>query len=325
MANGLYHVTARGWERGVIVDSERDREDWLRLLDRVAARSSWRVFSWVLMSNHFHLLLRTPEPNLSAGMHDLNSGYASLFNRRYRRSGSLFQGRFKAILVEDQSHAWELSRYIHLNPVRAKMAPLPEQYRWSSDSAYRFARDAAGAAAWLDWETVLREHSKDLRNARRAYQRFVEAGIAEPPISPVKSAVGGLFLGRSSWVEQMRKELAEEPEDAKVPQRRRLAWRPAEADILRVVQDHFGAGPRDLKQIRRHGNDARVAAVYLLRRLTDKKVTTLAQQFGGVSVAAISKLLSRAESRRGEDPHWNSLLEELELQCQSKPRRSKKG
>jgi hypothetical protein len=83
------------------------------------------------------------EPNLSAGMHDLNSGYASLSNRRYRRSGSPFQGRFKAILVENQSHAWELSRYLHLNPVRAKMVPLPEQYRWSSYSAYRFARDAA--------------------------------------------------------------------------------------------------------------------------------------------------------------------------------------
>ena len=97
MENGLYHVTARGWERRGIVESDRDREDWLRLLDRVATRSNWRVFSWVLMSNHFRLFLRTPEPNLSAGMHDLHSGYASLFNRRHRRVGSLFQGRFKAI------------------------------------------------------------------------------------------------------------------------------------------------------------------------------------------------------------------------------------
>ena len=129
MENGLYHVTARGWEQRVIVDSDLDREDWLRLLDRVATRSNWHIFAWVLMSNHFHLFLRTPEPKLSAGMHDLNSGYASLFNRRYRRVGSLFQGRFKAILVEDQSHAWELSRYIHLNPVRANMVDLPQEYR----------------------------------------------------------------------------------------------------------------------------------------------------------------------------------------------------
>ena len=226
MENGLYHVTARGLERRVIVDSDRDRKDWLRLLDRVATRCNWRVFSWVLMSHHFHLFLRTPEPNLSAGMHDLNSGYASLFNRRYRRCGSLFQGRFKAILVENQTHAWELSRYMHLNPVQAKMVSLPEHYRWSSYSAYRFARNAAAAPAWLDWGTVLREHSKDLGNSRRAYRRFVESGIEDPPPSPAKLAVGGQFLGRTSWVQQMRKRLAEEPEEPNDPQRKRLAWRP---------------------------------------------------------------------------------------------------
>jgi len=150
MAGGLYHVTARGWEKRGIVDKDADREDWLRLLDRVATRSNWRVFSWVLMSNHYHLFLRTPEPNLSVGMHDLNSGYASLFNRRYRRVGSLFQGRFKAVLVENETHAWELSRYVHLNPVRGHMVDLPEDYPWSSYNVYRFAREAVAAPPWLD-------------------------------------------------------------------------------------------------------------------------------------------------------------------------------
>ena len=115
--NGIYHVTSRGWERRVIVRDDRDREQWLSLLDRVAVRCGWQVFAWTLLDNHFHLFLRTPEANLSAGMHDLNSGYASTFNRRYRRSGSLFQGRFKAVLVENDSHALELTRYVHLNGV----------------------------------------------------------------------------------------------------------------------------------------------------------------------------------------------------------------
>ena len=325
MENGLYHVTARGWEQRVIVDSDLDREDWLRLLDRVATRSNWHIFAWVLMSNRFHLFLRTPEPNLSARMHDLNSGYASLFNRRYRRVGSLFQGRFKAILVEDQSHAWELSRYIHLNPVRANMVDLPQEYRWSSYSAYRFARDAASSPTWLDYQTVLGEHAKDSRNARRAYQRFVENGIVDPPSSPVEAAVGGVFLGKSSWVEQMRERLADEPDNANVPQRKRLAKRPTEEEIVRLVQDHFGVGLPDLNQARRHGNDARAAAVYLIRRLTDEKVTTLAEQFGGVSVAALSKLLSRVESRRQEEPKWNRLLEDLERKCRTKRRSQKES
>jgi len=140
VAEGLYHVTVRGWERRSIVRSDRDREDWLRLLETNATRCGWQVFAWVLMTNHFHIYLRTPQPNLSAGMHDLNSGYASLFNRRHRRVGGLYQGRFKAILVEDDSHSWELTRYLHLNPVRAKMVARPEDHAWGS-----FCKDIDGS------------------------------------------------------------------------------------------------------------------------------------------------------------------------------------
>ncbi len=318
MENGLYHVTARGWERRGIVKSDRDREDWLRLFDRVARRSNWRVFSWVLMSNHFHLFLRTPEPNLSVGMHDLNSGYASLYNRRHRRAGSLFQGRFKAILVEDQTHAWELSRYVHLNPVRAKMVALPEEYHWSSYRFYRYGRVALDAPAWLDWETVLQEHSHDLRNARRAYQRFVEQGVENPPPSPLKAAVEGVFLGKTAWVEEMRERLATEPGDSNVPLRKRLAWRPTAVEIVQVVRDHFHATTTDFEAVRRRGNDARVAAIYLVRHLTDQTVTATAGQFGGVNAAAISKVVKRADARRNEDPKWNRLLAQLEKQCTSK-------
>lgn len=155
--DGLYHVTSRGWERRPIVRDDRDRKRWLDLLERVATRCGWRVFAWALMRNHHHLYLRTPQPNLSAGMHDLNSGYASGFNRRWRRCGSLFQGRFKAVLVEDQSHAVELSRYVHLNPVRASVVERPEEYAWSSYPDYLAMRRAP---AWLDWETVLGELGK---------------------------------------------------------------------------------------------------------------------------------------------------------------------
>ena len=106
----------------MIVDDDRDRQKWFELLDRVTRRFGWRFFAWVLMDNHFHLFLQTPDANLSAGMHDLNSGYATCFNRRHRRVGSLYQGRFKAILVEDESYGWTLS------PVRSPQSrPAP---RW---------------------------------------------------------------------------------------------------------------------------------------------------------------------------------------------------
>ncbi len=317
--NGLYHVTARGWERRRIVESDGDREDWLRLLDRVAFRSNWRVFAWVLMSNHFHLFLRTIEPNLSAGMHDLNSGYASLFNRRRHRVGSLFQGRFKAVLVENDSHAWELSRYVHLNPVRAKMVKQPAAYRWSSYPVYCSARHASNAPAWLDWKTLLLERSKNLGSGRRAYRRFVEQANDPQPTSPLLTTAGGCLLGSPSWIETMRVRLAGVPGDANLPQHKQLAWRPSSADILRRVEAHFGVASSDFVGVGRHGNDARTAAVYLIRRLTNNKVTTIAEQFGGVSLAAISKLVRRAQSRRNEDIKWDRLLTKLQKDCQKEP------
>jgi len=167
---------------------------------------------------------------------------------------------------------------------------------------------------------VLSEHSKNLGNARRAYRRFVEQAIDVPPTSPLKEAAGGVFLGRTAWVDAMRERLAEEPGDRNVPLRKRLAWHPSPADILRTVRRHYGVRTTVFSEVRRHNNEARVAAIYLVRRLTDQKVTALAEQFGAVSAPAISKVILRAESRRNEDPKWNRLLGKLEKQCTSQPK-----
>ncbi len=306
--DGLYHVTSRGWERRVVVRDDRDRQRWLELLDRVASRSGWRVFAWGLMNNHFHLYLRTPQPNLSAGMHDLNSGYASAFNRRYRRCGALFQGRFKAVVVEDESHALELTRYIHLNPVRASLVDRPDQYAWSSYHDYLGLRPAP---AWLDWETVVSELGKDRRAARSAYRRFVEAGLCQPPRSPLESAVGGIFLGGGEWVERWRQRLSAEPVREGVPAQRQLAWRPSLEEVAEAVSQAFGVERAELSVSRRHGNEARSAAIYLARQVTDAAVGAIGQYFGGVSLAAISKLVARVEDRRGQDRAWDRRLTEL--------------
>jgi hypothetical protein len=137
-------------------------------------------------------------------MHDLNSGYATRFNRRHRRVGSLFQGRFKAILVEDESYGWALSRYIHLNPYRAKMVKRPEDHAWSS---YRHYLRPGHAPAWLDWKSVLAEMGKDARRARKEYRRFVAEVVGSKVASPLRDVVGNVLLGSADWVEKMQKEL----------------------------------------------------------------------------------------------------------------------
>ncbi|MBN2580614.1 MAG: transposase [Pirellulales bacterium] len=306
--NGLYHVTSRGWERRAIVRDDGDRRHWLDLLARVALRRAWRIFAWALLDNHFHLYLRTPQPNLSAGMHDLNAGYAGGFNRRHERCGALFQGRFKAVFVEDESHSRELTRYVHLNPVRARLVKRPEAYAWSSCADYLGLRRAP---EWLDTESILGEIGHNRKRARQTYRRFLYAGISEPPGSPLADAVGGMFLGTTAWVNAWRRRLARTPIRKSVPSQKRLAWRPKLEDVIAVVSETFNVDPEALHTCRRHGNDARSAAIYLARSLTDTPVNQIGRHFGGVSAAAVSKTIHRATDRRTHDRAWDRQLSKI--------------
>ena len=316
LEHGLYHVTARGWERRALVRDDTDRQKWFELLDRVVIRYGWRGFAWVLMDNHYHLFLQTPEANLSEGMHDLNSGYATWFNRRHRRYGSLFQGRFKAILVEDESYCWSLSRYIHLNPYRAKLVSRPEDHRWSS---YRYYLDSRQAPEWLDWQSVLREVSQNRRRARNEYRRYVEAGLRTKIPSPLKDAVGKLLLGSADWVEKMQRQLGLTEEDPNLPELRRLAWRPSQDEVEHAVAEEFAVDVYQLHQKRVQRNEAREAALYLIRKLTSVPANQLATQYGPVSPSAISKTIQRAELRCQEQQSWNKRLRSLEKRLQQGP------
>jgi putative transposase len=193
----LYHVMSRGNEKQAIVRDDIDRAkrvDWLR---RTVEIYGWRLHAFALMTNHEHLFVETPEANLSSGMQYLGGSYTSYFNWRYKRSGHLFQGRFKAHLVQTEGYFRQVSRYIHLNPVRAGMIDLPQDYQWSSYSGYAQARRAV---AWICYDRVLSEFGDDLSEARQAYGRFVQAGIDNPPSSPLSKAVGGLLLGSAGFV-----------------------------------------------------------------------------------------------------------------------------
>lgn len=132
----LYHITSRGNEKRKIFASDEDRLKFLQIIEDYHDRYGILIHSYVLMDNHYHLILETPQGNLLKVMHGINSGYTGYFNRRYKRTGHLFQGRYKAILVDKDNYLIELTRYVHLNPVRAKAVERPEQYRWSSYCGY---------------------------------------------------------------------------------------------------------------------------------------------------------------------------------------------
>ncbi len=153
----LYHVISRGNERRAIVRDDADRRkrvDWLR---RTVETYGWRLHAFVLMNNHDHLFVETPEANLSAGMQHYNGSYTGYFNRRHRRAGHLFQGRFKGHLIEEAGYFLEVSRYIHLNPVRARTVGRPEDWPWGSSPGYvRGARKLE----WVTYGRVLGEFGR---------------------------------------------------------------------------------------------------------------------------------------------------------------------
>ena len=191
-AGALYHVTARGNERRDIFlgDTDGDRAALLNVLGATCERFNWLIHAYCLMTNHYHLLVETPDANLSAGMRQLNGVFTQYVNRTHTRVGHLFQGRFKAILVERDSYLLELARYVVLNPVRAGMVPAPGDWFWSS---YRAMVGEVPAPGWLETDAVLRVFSDERTTAVNGYRRFVAEGIG------AASPRGKGSRARSTW------------------------------------------------------------------------------------------------------------------------------
>jgi hypothetical protein len=153
--------------------------------------------------------------------------------------------------------------------------------------------------------------AKDPSRARAAYRRFVESAVAGSPRSPLASVIGGMFLGSDPWIDRWRRRLAREPVRSGVPKQRQLAWRPTLEHVVDVVSEAFGVAPAEVLARRSYGNEARMAAIYLARQMTDAGVGTLGRYFGGVSTAAISQAVARVQRRRGEDRGWDRRLTTL--------------
>jgi len=292
-AGALYHVISRGNERKPIVRDDVDREkrlDWLR---RTVETYGWRLHAFVLMTNHEHLFVETPLPNLSAGIQYLGGSYTSYFNRRHRRSGHLFQGRFKGHLIEEQGYFLEVSRYLHLNPVRAKMVERPEDYRWSTYRGYVRGRRAL---EWVCYDCVLGEFGVENVAARRAYGRFVRAGAEEPPPRPFADAVGGLLLGSERFVMRARRLLEDRQEDAALPELRQLRPRPALGRIVEEVAEHFGHDARRWGHGRRVGDASRALAAYLARRRFGYPANEVALALGYRGHGGVASAVARIES-----------------------------
>ncbi len=203
--DAIYHVTTRGNEGGEVFLEEQDRVLFLQVLGEVVLRSGWIIHAYVLMDNHYHLLVETPKVNLSRGMRQLNGVYTQRFNSAHNSGGRVFQGRFKAILVERKAYLLDLCRHVILNPLRLKAVKNISRYRWSS---YRATAGEVQAPVWLTTDWILGNFANTATAAQRKYADYVAAGVGLPsPLSKVKSQI---LLGSTAFVNKMKQRLSGE-------------------------------------------------------------------------------------------------------------------
>ena len=230
--DALNHVTARGDRREDIFEDDQDRQEFLSILEQVITQFNWTCHAWCLMDNHYHLLIQTPDGNLSKGMRQLNGVYTQASNRRHRRVGHLFQGRFKAILVDSDAYLLELARYIVLNPVRAGMVKKPADWTWSS---YRASVGLEPSAPWLSADGLLALFAKRRSLAQQRYAQFVAEGIKAD--SPWANLKGQVFLGDEQFVNRMQAHIQTGKDDVQIPRAQRRPKPPSLAEIEKRSPD----------------------------------------------------------------------------------------
>ncbi|MFM4757719.1 REP-associated tyrosine transposase [Aeromonas caviae] len=250
-AGALYHITARGNERKAIYLDEADFELFLDTLDAVCYQHNWVIHAYCLMNNHYHLLLETPDANLSKGMRQLNGVFTQAMNKKHHRVGHLFQGRYKAILVDKDAYLRELCRYIVLNPLRASMVDTPDDWPWRS---WPYTIGKYAAPSWLATDALLNSFGERRATAINAYIKFVYQGVQKRIWDDLKHQI---YLGDEDFVKQHQAlqqmsdgDLSEVPLKQRRPQPKPLAeYQQQAATRDEAILNAYRSGGYSQKQI----------------------------------------------------------------------------
>jgi REP-associated tyrosine transposase len=266
----VYHVTSRGDGGEDIYLDDEDRDAWLEALGFACERMAWACYAYCLMSNHYHIVVETPQPNLSRGMRQLNGVYTQRFNRRHGRAGHVFQGRYKAILVDKESYLLEAIRYVVMNPVRARLVEEVAEWPWSS---YAPTAGLSVGPSWLATDGLLSHFATTQGRARKRFREFVGEGALQGSLW--EALRGQVFLGGDAFVKRMRSRLSDGRNLSEVPRRQH---RPAPQTLR-----WYGKRYRD--------RDEAMARAYLSGDYTLKAI---AEHFG-LHYGTVSRAVKRFE------------------------------
>ena len=311
--DAFYYVTCRGNDRRSIYRDDSDRELFLEKLKASLEIYGVALHAYVLMGNHFHLLVQTPKANLSEFMRHFNIAYTGSYNRRHKRVGHLYQGRYKAILVEGDTYLLELSRYLHLNPIRIKPHKgkgyneqwrVLEKYRWSSLRGYLKAIERE---SWVNYDEVLGQ----VGGSRSRYSQFIEEGIEGGYDTPWEKLKGQVILGREEFVRKLKGKA-----NGKVSPREQPSMKVLEAvspeEVLRKVSRKLGIKTEELLGKRPARRDYRALVMEMMYRHGRTGQGESGRRMGRLDYSTVSRERKRLRERIAADRELRRLVEKAE-------------
>jgi REP element-mobilizing transposase RayT len=297
-----HHVTSRGHRKKPIFKDDRDRERFFEILEEVARRYKWIITVHTLMTNHFHLVIQTPQPNLGHGMRCLNAAYAAYFNKRNGRINALFGDRYTSILVESEEYLQRLARYVVLNPVRAGMVQRPEEYRWSS---YRATAGLEAAPEWLTLAPLVPFFGEP-ETWRANYIAFVNDGCAAQD-RIWNHLRRRFFLTTEKFLKELKKIMNGKLRSDIHPAVQRLAGSPSAHAIATEVGRQFQLTPRELRAMR--GGAARMMTAWIAWYEGAHRLRKIAALLRLRSSGHVSNLVRQAEREISRDPELQRRLD----------------
>ncbi len=304
--NAWYHVMNSGRRGERIFSDKTDFEIFLGVLQESSELFGCRVAAFCLMSSHYHLLLQTPLGNISRVMRHVNGVYTQRYNRRQKMDGSLFRGRFKSVLVEEDNHLVELLRYIHRNPVRARICKSVSEYPWSSHHIYV---STAKKSHWLCTDLLLGMFSETPGKAKREYKKFIQREESEEIQNFFSKKNLPSILGSRKFVEMVKANYYQKKKHDEVPQSKDLA--PTINKIKKVVGLSYGIAIKELEEAKRgQENEPRNVAIYLSRRHSGLSLVEIGKEFGCIKYSTVSNVVRRIENQLADS---NQLIQMVAL------------
>jgi putative transposase len=306
----FYHLTGRGNAQQQIFADHADYAKFVQLLSESIERYDIALHGYVLMGNHYHLIAETHRANLGRWMHWLTTAYTVYFNRRHRRVGHLFQGRYKSIVMEAEGYLLSLSRYVHLNPVRGKVLgkgdPLERRqrlrtWRWSS---YRGYSGLGKGEPWVTRQRILEEMGGPATGRALRYRRFVEEGLVREIENPLEAVQWQSALGREAFLQRLKDRLEDRKgeQQREVPALRKLRRRPEAQAILSCVAKLYRSSEAQFLKRGERGNEARAVAMVLIWEGCGMSLREMGELFGGAGYTAVAQMIARTKvkDRRNE-------------------------